>query len=191
MTKTFGALEFLEFLSQIKDRRRAEGKKWKLEKLLFAAILAILSGATSYRKVHNYIKANREKLNDAFGFDWKTAPAYSSVRFILQGLNADELENKFREHGAMLSGRDATRDVENMQVVAIDGKVLRHSFDAFNDQKAIHLLSVFATDEALILGHLQIDDQSNEIPAAPEIIKELGLEGRLFTLDALHCQKNI
>ncbi|MEO1610545.1 MAG: hypothetical protein AAFR90_14690 [Pseudomonadota bacterium] len=56
---------------------------------------------------------------------------------------------------------------------------------------SFHLLSVFAADEALILGHLQIDDKSNEIPAAPEIIKELGLDDRLFTLDALHCQKNI
>jgi len=49
------ALEFIEFLSRIKDRRRAQGKKWKLEKLLFATILAFLSGATSYRKVHRYI----------------------------------------------------------------------------------------------------------------------------------------
>ena len=185
------ALEFLEFLSQIKDRRRAQGKKWKLEKLLFAMILAVLSGATSYRKVHNYIKANREKLNDAFGFGWDKAPAYSSVRFVLQGLEAQELESKFREHSTVLSGAEVTNDIENMQVLAIDGKVLRHSFDAFNDQKAIHLLSVFAADEALILGHLQIDDKSNEIPAAPEIIRELGLEGRLFTLDALHCKKNI
>ncbi len=185
------ALEFIEFLSRVKDRRRAQGKKWKLEKLLFATIFALLSGATSYRKVHRYVKANREKFNDAFGFGWKEAPAYSSVRFVLQGLDAQELESKFREHSAQLSGREAAGDVENMQALAIDGKVLRHSFDAFNDQKAIHLLSVFAADETLILGHLQIDDKSNEIPAAPAIIRELGLEGRLFTLDALHCQKNI
>ncbi|MEO0809840.1 MAG: transposase family protein [Pseudomonadota bacterium] len=83
MAKTFGALEFIEFLSQIKDHRRAEGKKRKLVKLLFATILAVLSGAIFYCKIHRYIKANREKLNDAFGFGWDKVPAYSSIRFVL------------------------------------------------------------------------------------------------------------
>ena len=78
-----------------------------------------------------------------------------------------------------------------MPVVAIDGKTLRHSFDAFNDRKAAHVLSAFAADDALILGHLEVDEKSNEIPAARAMIEALALEGRLFTLDAMHCQKNI
>lgn len=41
------------------------------------------------------------------------------------------------------------------------------------------------------LSHLAIDDKSNEIPAAQALITELGLEDRLFTLDAMHCQKNL
>jgi hypothetical protein len=187
-------LEFLDFLSQIDDPRRPQGKKWQLGPLLLATILAILSGATSYRKVHGYIEANREKLNEAFGFGWRTAPAYSSVRHILQGLDADEIERKFRAHGAMLNGKgaaDPATDVEDMQALAIDGKVLRHSFDAFNDKQAAQLLSIFAAGEALILGHIEIDDKSNEIPAAPQIIEALGLEGRLYTMDAMHCQKNL
>ena len=77
-----------------------------------------------------------------------------------------------------------------MPVVAIDGKTLRHSFDAFNDRKAAHVLSAFSVDEALILGHLEVDEKSNEIPAAQAMIEALALEGRLFTLDAMHCQKN-
>ena len=64
-------------------------------------------------------------------------------------------------------------------------------FDAFNDRKAAHVLSAFAVDDALILGHLEVDGKSNEIPAAQAMIKSLKLEGRLFTLDAMHCQKNI
>ncbi len=52
-------------------------------------------------------------------------------------------------------------------------------------------MSAFAVDEALILGHLQVDEKSNEIPAAQAMIAELELEGRLFTMDAMHCQKNV
>ncbi len=57
-------------------------------------------------------------------------------------------------------------------------------------RKAAHVLSAFAVDEALILGHLQVKEKSNEIPAAQALIEALNLEGRLYTLDAMHCKKN-
>jgi predicted transposase YbfD/YdcC len=52
-------------------------------------------------------------------------------------------------------------------------------------------LSAFAAADALILGDLEGDEKSNEIPPARAMIEALALEGRLFTLDAMHCQKNI
>ena len=185
------SLEFLNILSQIPDPRRAQGRKWLLGPVLLATILAALSGATSYRKVHGFIEIHRKRLNAAFGFGWETAPAYNAIRTILQQLDAEEVERVFRQHAVMLSDEDPGEDVDALPVVAIDGKTLRHSFDAFTDQKAAHVLGAFAVDEALILGHLLVDDKTNEIPAAQQMIEELGLEGRLFTMDALHCQKNI
>lgn len=189
------SLEFMDLLCQIPDPRRAQGKKWQLGPVLLATILAILSGATSYRKVHRFIETHRERLNLAFDFGWNCAPAYSAVRFILQGLDEADVERVFRAHAAMLNSGEANTDTdtdtEAMPVVAIDGKTLRHSFDAFNDRKAAHVLSAFAVDDALILGHLEVDGKSNEIPAAQAMIKALKLEERLFTLDAMHCQKNL
>ncbi len=183
-------LKLLELLSLIPDPRRAQGKKWQLGPVMLATILAILSGATSYRKVHGFMEVHRKRLNKAFGFGWKTAPAYSAVRTILHGLDSAGVERVFRQHAVQLSGTQTGEDVDAMPVVAIDGKTLRHSFDAFNDRKAAHVLSAFSVDDALILGHLEVDEKSNEIPAAQAMIKALKLEGRLFTLDAMHCQKN-
>ncbi len=184
------SLKFLELLSTIPDPRRAQGRKWRLGPVLLATILAILSGATSYRKVHGFIEAHRKSLNKAFGFGWKTAPAYSAIRFILRGLDGADVERVLRTHAAGLSGIEPGEDMSDMPVVAIDGKTLRHSFDAFNDRKAAHVLSAFAVDDALILGHLEVDGKSNEIPAAQAMLEDLGLEGCLFTMDAMHCQKN-
>ena len=185
------SLKFLKLLSQINDPRRAQGKKWQLAPLLLATIIAILSGASSYRKVHSFIETHRKRLNKAFATNWKTAPAYSSIRTILHNLDAAEVERIFRLHAAGLSAADKVDNAGDMALVAIDGKTLRHSFDAFNDQKAAHVLSAFAPDGALILGHLEVGEKTNEIPAAQQLIEELGLEGRLFTMDAMHCQKNI
>jgi len=61
-------LEFLDLFSQIPDPCRAQDKKWQLGPVMLATILAILSGATSYRKVHGFMAIDRTRLNAAFGF---------------------------------------------------------------------------------------------------------------------------
>ncbi|WP_211198856.1 hypothetical protein [Blastochloris sulfoviridis] len=68
---------------------------------------------------------------------------------------------------------------------------MRQSFDAFHDRKAAHVLSAFAVDHQIILAHEVVEEKSNEIPAVQTLIETLGLTGRVFTLNAMHCQKNI
>lgn len=184
----------LSLFSQVSDPRRGQGKIYPLAPILLFTVLAMLAGARSYRQVHGFIRTHLNRLNDGFGVSLRRAPAYSSVRFILHGLDADEMERVFREHAAGLVAGPAEVPVEGASLppaVAIDGKTLRGSFDAFHDRKAAHVLSAFAADGQIILGHLAIAEKSNEIPAAQAMIAALGLTGRLFTLDAMHCQKNI
>jgi hypothetical protein len=184
----------LSLFSQVPDPRRGQGKMYPLAPILLFTVLAMLAGARSYRQVHGFIRTHLDRLNKEFGLSLRRAPAYSSVRFILHGLDAEEMERVFREHAASLAEDPTQTPVEGASLppaVAIDGKTLRGSFDAFHDRKAAHVLSAFATDGQIILGHLAIGEKSNEIPAAQAMIAALGLTGRLFTLDAMHCQKNI
>lgn len=178
----------LDLLKEIPDPRRAEGKLYKLPHVLLFSILAILSGGNSYRSIVTFIDAHRRRLNAAFGLGWRRAPAHTSIRHILQGLDPQAVETAFRRHAALLQ---AARAKPGPASIALDGKTLRGSFDNFHDRTAAQLLSAFATDTALVLAHLDIDDKSNEIPAAQALLAELGLAGRLVTLDALHCQKNL
>jgi len=52
-------------------------------------------------------------------------------------------------------------------------------------------LSAFATDSALVLAHIEIDEKSNEIPAAQKLFEEIDLANRVVALDAMHCQKKL
>lgn len=180
----------LSLFSQIPDPRRAQGKMYPLGPILLFTVLAMLAGARSYRQVHAFIRTHLPRLNESFGLSLRRAPAYSSVRFILHGLDADELERAFRQHASALSEPPGEAE-GRLLAVAIDGKTLRGSFDAFHDRKAAHVLSAFAANDQVILGHLAVAEKTNEIPAAQDMIATLGLTGRLFTLDAMHCQKNI
>jgi hypothetical protein len=97
------------------------------------------------------------------------------------------MEVAFRRHASSLP---MSPSPEEPTAIAVDGKTLRGSFDAFCDRKAAHMLSALRQADQIVLGHLMVDEKSNEIPAAPELIEALGLQGCLFTLDAEHCQKN-
>ena len=176
----------LELLEAVPDPRRAEGKVYRLPHVLLFSILAIVSGGNSYRSVATFIDVHRRRLNRTFGLTWRRAPAHTSIRNILQGLDSGALEAVFRRHAGLLQTARATPGAASL---AIDGKTLRGSFDQFRDRAAAQVLGVFATNTALVLAHSNIDEKSNEIPAAQALLDQLGLAGHLVTLDALHCQR--
>lgn len=178
--------QLLGLLSKIPDPRRAEGKLYKLQHVLLFSILAVVTGGNSYRSVVTFIEVHRRRLNATFGLHWRRAPAHTSIRYILRGLDPQAVEQIFRQHAAGL--RDAATNPAQ-RVVAIDGKTLRRSFDNFNDRKAAQVLHAFETEAGLVLAHIDIADKSNEIPAAQQLLSELQLAHCIVTLDAMHCQK--
>jgi DDE_Tnp_1-associated len=182
-------IELASCFATVPDRRRAEGKMYGQIGVILISIIAMLSGARSYRQIHALIHKRLALLNAAFpGAALRRAPAYVSVRGVLQQIDPNELERAFRRHAESL---DRSRAAAPSRFIAFDGKTLRQSFDAVVDRKAAHVLSAFAVDHQIILAHEVIDEKSNEIPAAQALIAALGLKGRVFTLDAMHCQKNV
>ena len=175
----------LEILRSIPDRRRAEGKRFDLAAVLLYAILGMVAGANSYRQIHEFIRVHLQRLNE--GLRLPCSPSYTGLRLIIQGVDPAALEAAFRRHASAISTPPAS---DEWVAIAIDGKTLRGSFDAFSDRKAAHMLSALRQADQIVLGHLMVDEKSNEIPAAPELIEALGLKGCVFTLDAEHAQKN-
>jgi len=146
--------------------------------------MALLSNADSYRKIHDFIDIHRKRLNEHFRLDWKKAPAYTTIRNIILNTSSSELERIFREHGWILAEKKAKG-----KFIHCDGKKLRGSFDNMNGINQLQVLSAFAGDCAIVLGHEEIEEKSNEIPAARKLMEELGLSDYIFTFDALHCQE--
>jgi hypothetical protein len=177
----------LAALEQIPDPRRRQGQRYGLAPLLLFAVLAVLAGATSYRRIRLFIGVHRERLNATFGARFRRAPAVNTLRALLHALDPAELEAVFRRHAELLGGAAVP---QARRVVALDGKTLRGSFDHLDDRAAAQVLSAFASEDALILAHQGIAE-GDEVAAAQALIRQLGLRGVLFTADALHCQKNV
>lgn len=175
------------FLETIRDHRRAQGLRYELKHIILFSIMAILSNGKSYRDIERFIKEHYDRLSHDFDLNWKKPPGYTTVRNIIQGIDPKELERCFREYSGSLDREAPDGSVS----IAVDGKVLRKSFDNFNDQRAIQILSFFDCSSSIILAHERIDSKTNEIPVAQKLITQLNLGDVIFTFDALHCQKDL
>ncbi|EHV5801567.1 ISAs1 family transposase, partial [Escherichia coli] len=80
---------------------------------------------------------------------------------------------------------------DDKDVIAIDGKTLRHSYDKSRRRGAIHVISAFSTMHSLVIGQIKTDEKSNEITAIPELLNMLDIKGKIITTDAMGCQKDI
>jgi predicted transposase YbfD/YdcC len=94
-------------------------------------------------------------------------------------------------HECFVRGVQALHEATRGEVVAIDGKTLRRSFDTASGLPALHLVSAWATRNRLVLGEVPVDGKGNEITAVPKLLEILELTGEIVTLDAMGCQKEI
>lgn len=78
---------------------------------------------------------------------------------------------------------------DDKDVIAIDGKTLRYSYDKSRRKGAIHVISAFTTMHILVIGQIKTDEKSNEITAIPELFNMLDIKGKIITTDAMGCQK--
>ena len=157
-------IDLASCLADIPDRRRAEGKMYGQVGVILFSIIAMLSGARSYRQIHTLIDRRLAILNAAFPqAALRRSPAYTSVRGILQRLDPAELERAFRRHA---EGLDQSCAAAPSRFIAIDGKTLRQSFDAFADRKAAHV------DVASRCVRLQSVTKGSVVSKEPKVSKE-------------------
>ena len=77
------------------------------------------------------------------------------------------------------------------EVIAIDGKTSRRSYQNKGSKEAIHIVSAFAARQRIVLGQVKVDEKSNEIVAIPALLDMMSIEGAVVTIDAAGCQRKV
>jgi predicted transposase YbfD/YdcC len=112
-------------------------------------------------------------------------PSHDTIQRVFQVVQAEALMSRFMAWSqAVMANTDG-------RLIAVDGKTLRGSHDQRNEQKALHMVRAWATEQGLLLGHRKVDDKTNEITTIPEVLQMLVLTGCIVTLDAIGCQTEI
>ena len=152
--------------------------------ILVIAVCAVISGAEGWEDLEEYGKANAAWLGDLLDLPYGI-PGHDTFRRVLSRLVPEELTQCF------LAWTNALSAASGGDIVSIDGKTLRHSFDQATSTAAIHMVSAWASANRLVLGQLKVEEKSNEITAIPTLLRLLDVTGAVVTIDAMGCQKAI
>lgn len=151
------------------------------------ALCTVLCGGESCVDMADFAEEKEAFLREFLSLE-KGLPSHDTFSRVFRALEPEQFRRCFQAFMA--------RFAETCQgVIAIDGKVLRRSFDTASAKSSLHMVSAPGSDggceQRLVLGQIATDAKSNEITAVPKLLEMLSLKGCIVTVDALNCQRDI
>ncbi len=174
---------FLRHFRDLPDPRQRGKVVYPLDEVLLLCLLAVLAGAETFVDIARFGDKKLELLRRFRPFRDGT-PSHDHLGDIFATLEAEQFQRCFVSWVAALTGAPA-------EVIAIDGKTSRRSYQKMGAKAPIHMVSAFAARQRLVLGQVKVADKSNEIVAIPKLLDMMAIEGAIVTIDAMGCQRDI
>jgi hypothetical protein len=177
----------IQSLQEIRDFRAAQGRRYPLWLILLLIVMGTISGCRSYYALEDFGTRHYGAVSEKLGLTVTRLPSDTTFRRILQRLDFHQLVQKFEQWA-----RD-TIDLRSQEWVAIDGKSIKGTVTEPRTayQNFVSLVSVYSCNQGVVLASEQFESKiASELTVVQTLLAALDLEGVVFTLDALHCQKN-
>ena len=175
--------KLIEHFSELNDPRCPGKVEHRLIDILVIALCAVIACAESWEDIALYGRSKLPWLRQFLALP-NGIPSHDTFRRVFMLIDPEAL-------ACFTAWVSTLATPGEREVVAIDGKTVRRSFDRGREQSPLHLVSAWASEQGLVLGQRCVDDKSNEITAIPELLGSLALENTLVTIDAMGCQKDI
>ena len=174
----------LVHFERLEDPRVEYLVEHRLIDIIALTICAVICGADSWVEIEAYGHSKAEWLQSFLVLP-HGIPSHDTISRLFAMLNPAELQSCF------VSWVKAIAELSAGEVVAIDGKSVRRSYDQGQGQGAIHMVSAWASQNRLVMGQVKVDSKSNEITAIPKLLEVLDLRGCIITIDAMGTQTAI
>ena len=171
----------IEYFKDIQDPRIDRCKKHSLLDVIIITLLATISGAQGWEDIEEFGDAREAQLKKFLLLE-NGIPRHDVYRRVFARLIPEQIEACF------MAWVRSIRENIDQEIIAIDGKTLRGSFNRNQGIKAAHIVSAWATENRLVFAQVKVDEKSNEITAIPELLSMIALEGCIVTIDAMGCQ---
>lgn len=173
-----------EHFDHIQDTRRAQGQRHRLDHILTIALCAVASGSDGWDDIALFADAWQPWLTERLGLQ-HGVPSADTIRRVVSTVEPEAFERGFARWVESVATQTAG------EVVAIDGKSLRRSYDKDDPRAMLHMVSAWASGQRLVLAQQAVDAKSNEITAIPALLAVLDVTGCIVTIDAMGTQTDI
>ena len=165
------------------DQRKRRGVRYELAVLLVALLLAKLAGETKPSGMADWVQERSALFLETFGLKRKRMPHHNTYRRVLKDAVVIEELEQVAQHflGALPQTGTPVQ-------ICLDGKTVRGTI-AFGETRGLHLLAAYLPGAGVVLCQVAVDTKTNEIGAAPQVLKMLDLRGKIVTGDAMFAQR--
>ncbi len=174
----------LKHFQHLEDPRADRGRNHSLVSIIAIAILAVLAGADGFKSIEAYGMAKQSWLETFLELPYGI-PSHDTFGRVLGILEPEQLKSGF------LAWIGEITEKLNIELIHIDGKTAKGSYDREEKLKALHTVSAYCSEHCLVLAQEKVNSKSNEITAVPLLLKLLNLKGAIVTLDAMGTQTEI
>ena len=165
---------------EVPDPRTGNAGRHELLEILVIALCAVLCGAETAVDMADFAKDKEPILRNFLKLK-HGVPSHDTFSRVFRLLDPEPFRLCFQRF--MECFAKTTKGV-----IAIDGKVLRRSFDSASAKSALHMVSAWGCEQGLVLAQIATDAKSNEITAVPKLLEMLSLKGTIVTVDSLNCR---
>ena len=176
-------VDFLKSFEDLDDPRQRAKVLYPLDEVLLLVLLGVIAGCESWVEIARYGEKKLGLLRRFRPFKDET-PSHDQLGDIFAVLDAEQFQKCFVAWVASLTGLGP-------EIIAIDGKTLRRSYQEGGAKAPIHMVSAWSAKQNLVLGQVKVADKSNEITAIPKLLDMLVIKGAVVTIDAMGCQREI
>ena len=181
---TVASGSLIEHFASLEDPRVEYLVEHQLLDIIALTICAVICGADSWVEIEAYGHSKVDWLQSFLALP-NGIPSHDTISRLFAMLDPVQLQSCFT------NWVKAIAELSDGEVVAIDGKCVRRSYDTGKGQGAIHMVSAWASENRLVLGQVKVDSKSNEITAIPKLLAVLDLKGCIVTIDAMGAQTAI
>lgn len=183
-TSTSLSGSLLTHFETLKDPRTSYLVEHPLLDIMALTICAVICGAESWKDIEAYGHSKSEWLKTFLSLP-SGIPSHDTIARVFALLDPAQLQTCF------VNWVKSIAELSLGEVVSLDGKSARHSYDKAAGKGAIHMVSAWASENQLVLGQVKVADKSNEITAIPKLLSILDVSGCIVTIDAMGAQTEI
>ncbi len=132
-------------ISIIPDYRQAWKMEHKLSDILLLTICAVISGAEGWEDIEDFGETHPDFLKQYGDFE-NGIPVHDTIARVVSCISPAKF------HECFINWMRDCHSSDDKDVIAIDGKTLRHSYDKSRRRGAIHVISAFSTMHSLVIG---------------------------------------